>query len=91
MEETHRQAPKMPVAYLVMNLSGVETNLEKLTFKPTIYSPYYKMLDEEAVKICHDKNIKVIPWTVNNGDSARELIAMGVDGIITDYPNMAKK
>lgn len=90
MEEIHRQAPEMPVAFLVMNMSGVETNLEKLTFKPTIYSPYYKMLDEEAVKSCHDKNIKVIPWTVNNGDTVRELISMGVDGIITDYPNMAK-
>ena len=90
MEAIHKQAPTIPVAFLVMNMSGVATNLEKLTFKPTIYSPYYKMLDKESIKICHDKNIKVIPWTVNNGDAARELIAIGVDGIITDYPNMAK-
>jgi len=90
MEEIHEQAPEIPIAFLVMNESGVASNLEQLSFQPTIYSPYYKMLSEAAIKECHTKGIKVIPWTVNNGDSARELISWGVDGIITDYPNMAK-
>jgi len=29
----------------------------------------------------------VIPWTVNESADMRRLIGMGVDGIITDYPN----
>lgn len=91
MEAIHKQAPEIPVAFLVENDSGVEDNLEKLSYKPTIYSPYYKMLDKKVIEYCHKKSIKVIPWTVNNGAIVRALLAMGVDGIITDYPNMAKK
>jgi len=72
MEEIHKQAPEIPIAFLVMNKSGVASNLEQLTFQPTIYSPYYKMLNEAAIKECHIKGIKVIPWTVNNGDSVRK-------------------
>jgi len=32
--------------------------------------------------------MKIIPWTVNTKEKIAELKAMGVDGIITDYPNL---
>ena len=80
----------MTQAYLVENSLSLEANLAKIDFVPDIYSPYYKLLTKEKIQVLHDKGIKVIPWTVNNGDAVRELIAMGVDGIITDYPNMAQ-
>jgi glycerophosphoryl diester phosphodiesterase len=32
--------------------------------------------------------MKVIPWTVNDSGEIKKLIAMGVDGIITDYPDL---
>ncbi|NJK84290.1 MAG: hypothetical protein HC912_11380 [Saprospiraceae bacterium] len=32
--------------------------------------------------------MKVIPWTVNEQTRMRELLTLGVDGIITDYPNL---
>lgn len=35
----------------------------------------------------HAKGIKVIPWTVNEVGDMKKLMEMGVDGIITDYPN----
>ena len=31
--------------------------------------------------------MKLIPWTVNELERMKELIDLGVDGIITDYPN----
>jgi glycerophosphoryl diester phosphodiesterase len=31
----------------------------------------------------------VIPWTVNDADTMRKLLAWGVDGLITDYPDLA--
>ncbi len=31
--------------------------------------------------------LKVIPWTVNERADMERLIALGVDGIITDYPD----
>ena len=55
-----------------------------------IYSPNYKSLDSLQIQKAQAKKIKVIPWTVNDKNDMQELLSMGVDGIITDYPNMAK-
>ena len=35
----------------------------------------------------HGLGLKVIVWTVNATDQMKALIDMGVDGIITDYPD----
>jgi glycerophosphoryl diester phosphodiesterase len=37
---------------------------------------------------CHDKKIKIIPWTVNDAIRINDLKKSGVDGIITDYPDL---
>jgi glycerophosphoryl diester phosphodiesterase len=32
--------------------------------------------------------MKIIPWTVNDKETIEKLEKMGVDGIISDYPNL---
>jgi glycerophosphoryl diester phosphodiesterase len=59
-----------------------------LGFIPTIYSPAYQLLNEKLIKKCHQQNIKVIPWTVNDKLTIDSLKQKKVDGIITDYPNL---
>jgi glycerophosphoryl diester phosphodiesterase len=44
-------------------------------------------VDKKLVDYCHDKEIMVIPWTVNEKSSIIELISIGVDGIISDFTN----
>jgi glycerophosphoryl diester phosphodiesterase len=39
------------------------------------------------VKTLHAAGFKVVPWTTNDPVKMRALIALGVDGIISDYPN----
>lgn len=87
LQAMHRQAPEIRLAFLIENVRGFDFNLEKLGFTPTIYSPYYQLVSKKLVRKCHAKNIKLIPWTVNDVPSMRGLIHLGVDGIITDYPN----
>jgi glycerophosphoryl diester phosphodiesterase len=65
----------------------VDPSLEKLGFNPDIFSPYYKHLTKTRVDMCHNKGIKVVPWTVNEVVNMTEIKAMGVDGLISDYPN----
>ena len=81
---------KVKLAALVANLNGLEKNLNELGFIPDIYSPYFKLLDSDKVATLHQKKILVIPWTVNEIVDMKAVILMGVDGLITDYPNRFK-
>lgn len=78
---------KVTLAALVSNLRGIDGNLEELGFIPDIYSPYFQLLSVEKVQKLHNKRIKVIPWTVNTTEEMQRIKSMGVDGIITDYPD----
>ncbi len=52
-----------------------------------IWSSYHKEVSAESIKFAHELGLLVNVWTVNEPDRMRELIKMGVDGIITDYPD----
>jgi glycerophosphoryl diester phosphodiesterase len=87
LENVKKLDPSVKLVFLVENELGVKKNLKKLTFKPDVYSPFFKLLTPKEVKCCHKKRIKVIPWTVNEPSDLQSVINLGVDGIITDYPN----
>jgi glycerophosphoryl diester phosphodiesterase len=87
LEIVHRAQPQLRTALLVENPDGLEKNLRRLSFSPTIYSPHYKLVDDALAQACHQKNILIIPWTVNTVAEAEQLIRKQVDGLITDYPN----
>ena len=40
-----------------------------------------------GVRLPHDRGLAVKVWTVNDVDRMNQLIDLGVDGIITDYPD----
>ncbi|MEH6819865.1 MAG: glycerophosphodiester phosphodiesterase family protein [Dietzia psychralcaliphila] len=42
---------------------------------------------EEMVESAHSHGLKIVPWTVNNVPTMEYLMDIGVDGIITDYPD----
>ena len=86
----HSQAPEIPLAYLIENAESFEANMSRLDFTPAIYSPYYLTVTKKLVKQCHDRKMQLIPWTVNDVPAMRRLIRLGVDGIITDYPDKIK-
>lgn len=89
LEMLHRNYPKIKTSYLVyVGRDDWQGNLKKLSFKPYAYSPYYKQVNKEMVDQCHRDKIKVVTWTVNTKEEIEELKALGVDGIITDYPNL---
>jgi glycerophosphoryl diester phosphodiesterase len=68
----------------------VEERLAELSFVPEIYSPHALSVDAELLSAVHDRGMTLIPWTVNDPDEMRHLIALGVDGLITDYPDRAQ-
>lgn len=91
LEVVHKLESKITTALLIENLGTIESNLAKISFKPSIYSPHFKLVNRNIVDYCHAKNIRVIPWTVNDVADMKELLKMGVDGMITDYPDRIPK
>lgn len=87
LQAVHRQAPEIQLAFLIENAWSFNSNMDKLGFTPAIYSPYYQLVSKKLVRKCHERGMKLVPWTVNDAASMRGLIRLGVDGIITDYPN----
>lgn len=53
---------------------------------PPKYGPL-SVITSGLVEAAHRKGVPVHAWTINDLDEARRLVALGVDGIITDYPD----
>lgn len=88
LEAAHNIDLDISLALLVENDQGLHENLKRLSFTPDIYSPNYKRVNTEMIEAAHAQNIQVIPWTVNDEKVMRKLVALGVDGLITDYPDL---
>jgi glycerophosphoryl diester phosphodiesterase len=87
----HTKYPNVRLSALVSNTKSIDANLGELGFRPSVYSPLYNLLSREKVAHLHQLKIRVIPWTVNEISDMLSLKGMGVDGIITDYPDRARK
>lgn len=88
LEKIHQQYPSFTLAYLVED-GEATANLKKLSFKPSIYSPHFTLVSSQKVKKLQQQGIKVIPWTVNTTKDLQQMMEFGVDGIISDYPELA--
>jgi glycerophosphoryl diester phosphodiesterase len=86
----HKKYPAIKTAMLVEenDKAGFEKQLKKNGFAATIYSPHYKQVTKALVEKCHTKKMKLIPWTVNTKEEITRLKALGVDGVISDYPDL---
>lgn len=86
----HQKYPQVRTSYLVQEKKTAAECIADLGYKPFIISPAYKIVDEQYVKDCHTQGIKVLPWTVNKAEDIERLKALGVDGVISDYPDLFK-
>jgi len=87
LQLVHQQAPDLPLALLIEHEGAPQENLAQLGFTPAVYSPWYQLVDSTLMQFAARKGMKVIPWTVNDPDDMQALIELGVDGIITDFPD----
>lgn len=72
---------------------GVLGMLERLSGSIDVFSPWWRMLvpgdDYLGVEVSEYQaaGFRVVPWTVNAPEPMRALLRLGVDGLITDYPD----
>lgn len=91
LEAVYEEYPSMTIALLVDNQDSWKKNLKLLSFTPAIYSPSFEMADEELVENLHLEDIELVVWTVNEEADIKRMLDLGVDGIISDYPDRVIK
>lgn len=91
LKEIHKLNSELKIGLLVANFTSVKLNVSKLGFTPYCYNPNSKICKQKTIEQAHQLGCKVIVWTVNSEKEMKRIIDLGIDGIITDYPNIATK
>jgi glycerophosphoryl diester phosphodiesterase len=91
LQYIHNKYPFIALSFLIENTLTPEQNLKNLGFTPNIYSPEYILVDQHLISFTKKQKMKIIPWTVNEPEKISRLVKLGVDGVITDYPDLFNK
>ncbi|MBE6687819.1 MAG: hypothetical protein E7588_00920 [Ruminococcaceae bacterium] len=78
--------PDLPVSMLPQTYDDADISNALSCAGCVAVSPYFGAVDDSFVKKSHDNNFNVVPWTVNDNDTLKRLVALGVDGVITNCP-----
>lgn len=88
LNHMHEKFPELHYSYLVdAKAPDFETYMAKLNFTPKWLSPHHSITDETLVKKCREKGMKIVPWTVDKPEDIKRMIDLGVDSIISNYPD----
>lgn len=84
----HDQRPTLELVYLTEQpLDSPDKAVKTLGFTPVVYSPAFQWVTARTQGACERLGMELVVWTVNAPEDMKKLVALGVDGIITDYPN----
>ena len=80
-------APDLPTAWLVLNEPAAVVDACAAAGHVALH-PWNPMVDEELVVRCHDAGLALNTWTVDDPERIAQLTAWGVDGIVTNVPDV---
>jgi glycerophosphoryl diester phosphodiesterase len=95
IDRVHDLAPGVPTGFLTVGMDpfeGLET--ARRHGHRALHPDAWSLADgaaAELVRAARDTGIAINTWTVNEPDYVVELAAAGVDGIVTDVPDVALK
>ncbi|MGQ0655870.1 MAG: glycerophosphodiester phosphodiesterase [Betaproteobacteria bacterium] len=85
LKVVEREAPEIETVYLTMGKTSDPAAVKAAGARN--WSPDYRDLDAAKVEAARAAGLRIIPWTVNEPADIERVIALGVDGIISDYPD----
>ena len=82
----------IPIAILVDSLHKIDDAIKLAKqINAVALNPNKEFITKEIVNKIQSKNIKVYPYTINTPRNIRKMRSMGVDAIITDFPERIKR
>ena len=91
LEVVQREAPEIRTAYLTSGKKGVAVPAMVHDAGGRIWSPNYQDLDAASLTAARANGVQVIPWTVNEPADIARVLELGVDGMISDYPERVQE
>jgi glycerophosphoryl diester phosphodiesterase len=85
-----REAPAIRTVYLTGRRRDVSQPRAVHAAGGRFWSPNYEELDSAALVEARKLELKVVPWTVNEPGYIARFLDLGVDGLITDYPERVR-
>ncbi len=90
LQYAQRIAPDLETVHLTEPRGGKLPALVKAA-GGRIWSPHFRDATLEAIADAHRLGLRVIPWTVNRPEDMDAMIDRGVDGLITDRPDLGRE
>lgn len=90
LHAVEREAPEIATVYLTGRRRGGSQPQAVHDAGGRIWSPSYEELDSAAMIEARALGLRVVPWTVNEPGFIERFLDLGVDGIITDYPERVR-
>ena len=92
VDRMHRVDPSLPCAWLFFQVMDPAAAIERaVVHEMTAIHPYDTLVDTALVRRAHEAGLQVNVWTVDDPDRMAALIEMGVDGICTNEPDIARR
>ena len=81
----------IPILWLINKADNMTIEYAKIIESNAIGVGPETTVTKESLNFAHDNGLEVWKWTVNKEDEMQRLIDLGLDGIITDFPEKALK
>jgi glycerophosphoryl diester phosphodiesterase len=78
-------------SWLVASRIGRGVSTEARALQLPVRSRGVRVVDRRLVEAAHARGLQVHVWTVNNPSEMADLLDLGVDGLITDRPDLLKE
>ena len=90
LQVVEREAPAIATVYLTgRRREGSQPKAVHAAGGRT-WSPNFEEMDSASVVEARALDLRVIPWTVNEPGAVERMLDLGVDGLITDYPDRVR-
>lgn len=88
LKVVEREAPEIDTAYLTSGQSSDPAKVHAAGAR--LWSPDFRDLDAAKVTQARSLGLRIVAWTVNEPDEIERVLALKLDGIISDYPDRVR-
>ena len=87
LSKVHELLPALQLGYIYNRTQDEEA---RHNCPVDVVIPQFRLASRQMIEEVHDEGLKVWAWTVNDEAEVQRLVNLGVDGLITDFPDKVK-